>query len=57
MTLAWIVINAALGLSGLTPGAAGAPVAWQAHILGFAAGLLLIQPAAWIAKGSRPPHE
>jgi len=51
MTLVWIVVNAVLGLSGLTPGAAGAPVAWQAHILGFAAGLLLIGPAARLAKG------
>ena len=57
MTLAWIAINAVLGLSGLTPGTAGAPVAWQAHIFGFAAGLLLIGPTLWIAKGSRADHE
>ncbi|HZK98405.1 MAG TPA: rhomboid family intramembrane serine protease [Caulobacteraceae bacterium] len=42
MTLGWIAINAVLGLSGLTPGAAGAPVAWEAHIFGFFAGLALI---------------
>ena len=57
MTLAWIVINAVLGLTGLTPGTAGAPVAWQAHIFGFLAGLLLIRPAGWLAKGSRADHE
>ncbi len=57
MGLAWIAINAVLGLSGLTPGAGDAPVAWQAHIIGFAAGLVLITPAAWIAKGSRADHE
>ena len=57
MTLAWIAINAVLGLTGLTPGAGGAPVAWQAHIFGFAAGLLLITPASWLAKGSRADHE
>jgi len=42
MTLAWIGLNTVLGLSGLTPGAAGAPVAWQAHIFGYFAGLALI---------------
>jgi membrane associated rhomboid family serine protease len=57
MTLSWIAINAILGLSGLTPGAGAAPVAWQAHIVGFAAGLLLISPALWLAKGSRADHE
>ncbi len=41
-TLGWIVINVILGLTGLTPGAGGAPVAWQAHIAGYFAGLLLI---------------
>jgi membrane associated rhomboid family serine protease len=42
MTLAWIGINLVLGLSGLTPGAGAVPVAWEAHILGYFAGLLLI---------------
>jgi membrane associated rhomboid family serine protease len=41
-TVVWILINAALGLSGLTPGSEGAPVAWQAHVLGYFAGLILI---------------
>ncbi|HEY3798348.1 MAG TPA: rhomboid family intramembrane serine protease [Caulobacteraceae bacterium] len=45
----WVVINVVLGLSGLTPGAAGMPVAWQAHIAGYAAGLLLIGPFARLA--------
>jgi membrane associated rhomboid family serine protease len=57
MSVAWIAINAIFGLSGLTPGAGDAPVAWQAHIIGFAAGLLLITPAVWIAKGSRAARE
>ena len=55
MTIGWVVANAVLGLSGLTPGAAGLPVAWQAHILGFLAGVLLIGPFAW-ASGPRDPH-
>jgi membrane associated rhomboid family serine protease len=49
MTGAWIAVNAVLGLSGLTPGAAGMPVAWQAHILGYFAGLILITPMARLA--------
>jgi membrane associated rhomboid family serine protease len=49
MTVAWILVNLALGLTGLTPGTQGAPVAWQAHILGYFAGLFLISPVAWVA--------
>jgi len=43
------VVNLLLGLTGLTPGTEGAPVAWEAHIIGFFAGLLLISPVAWAA--------
>lgn len=46
MTVAWILLNVVLGVTGLTPGAGGAPVAWQAHIIGYFAGLLLISPLA-----------
>ncbi|HEY7900637.1 MAG TPA: rhomboid family intramembrane serine protease [Caulobacteraceae bacterium] len=49
LTIAWIVVNLLLGLTGLTPGTAGAPVAWQAHILGYFAGLILIGPFAALA--------
>ena len=49
MALGWIAMNALLGLSGLTPGAAGVPVAWEAHIFGFFCGLILIGPAARVA--------
>lgn len=42
MTVTWIAANALLGLSGLTPGASGLPVAWEAHIFGYFAGLVLI---------------
>ena len=55
MTVSWIVVNLVLGLSGLTPGAEGVPVAWQAHIFGYFAGLLLIGPFGWIA-GVRSDH-
>lgn len=52
ITAAWVVINAVFGLSNLTPGADGMPVAWQAHIMGFLAGLLLIGP--WSRAFARP---
>ncbi len=55
MSAAWIIANVALGVSGLTPGATGAPVAWQAHVFGFLAGLVLIGPAAALA-GRRRDH-
>jgi membrane associated rhomboid family serine protease len=54
MTLAWIAVNAVLGLSGLTPGAAGVPVAWEAHVFGYFAGLLLIGPLAKLAGVHAP---
>ena len=29
------------------------PVAWQAHIFGYFAGLVLVSPAAWLAGADR----
>ncbi len=49
MSLAWILVNVVLGVTGLTPGTAGAPVAWEAHIIGFFAGLLLISAFSRLA--------
>jgi membrane associated rhomboid family serine protease len=49
MAIAWAVVNVVLGVSGLTPGAMGMPVAWQAHLAGYAAGVLLIGPFARLA--------
>jgi membrane associated rhomboid family serine protease len=40
--LSWIVINVVVGLSGATLGAAG-EIAWEAHLGGFAVGLLLFR--------------
>jgi membrane associated rhomboid family serine protease len=54
MTIGWILVNAILGLTGLTPGTAGAPVAWEAHIFGYFAGLLFIGPFARLAGVRRP---
>ena len=53
MGASWIVVNLVLGLSGLTPGAGGAPVAWEAHIVGFFAGVLLIGVTGWLAGVER----
>jgi membrane associated rhomboid family serine protease len=55
MTLSWILVNVVLGVSGLTPGANGVPVAWEAHIFGYCCGLLAISPFAWVA-GVKDDH-
>jgi len=49
MGAAWVIVNVALGVSGLTPGAEGMPVAWQAHIAGYLAGVLLVGAFARLA--------
>lgn len=56
MTVVWILLNMALGLTGLTPGTAGAPIAWQAHIIGYFAGLFLIAPFAWGSRAFARQH-
>lgn len=53
LSAVWGATNLVLGLSGLTPGAAGAPVAWQAHLAGYLAGLILIGPFAALAGRAR----
>lgn len=53
MAAAWVIVNVALGVSGLTPGADGMIVAWQAHLAGYAAGVLLVGPFARLAGASR----
>ncbi len=50
MAAAWILVNLLMALTGLAPGTAGVPIAWEAHLFGYAAGLLLIGPAAWIMR-------
>ena len=41
---AWLVTNVALGLIGIAPGIGAVQIAWQAHVAGYAAGLILIGP-------------
>jgi membrane associated rhomboid family serine protease len=49
MSFAFISANLILGLVGVNLGQGGAPLAWEAHLAGYAAGLLLIGPFAWLA--------
>ena len=42
----WLVINLLVAVLGFAPGAGTTPVAWEAHLAGYAAGLLLVGPAA-----------
>ncbi|WP_309090917.1 rhomboid family intramembrane serine protease [Phenylobacterium sp.] len=52
MGAVWFAINAVIGVlgSGLLPGTENATVAWEAHIAGFVAGVLVFSPFAWIAR-------
>jgi membrane associated rhomboid family serine protease len=47
MAAAWIVINLVVGLVGLNI-IGDAPIAWEAHLAGYAAGLALVGPTAWL---------
>jgi len=46
MGVTWIAVNLLYGvlLVGWMPGAGGAPIAWQVHLAGYAAGLFLLSP-------------
>jgi len=48
---AWIAVNVIMAFTGgaLIPGAGDAGVGWEAHLAGFAAGVLLIGPVGWLA--------
>jgi membrane associated rhomboid family serine protease len=52
MGAAWIIVNVLVGLLGsaFVPGTGGAGIAWEAHLAGFAAGVLLVTPFAWAAR-------
>jgi membrane associated rhomboid family serine protease len=42
MTIGWIVVNLLLAFMGFAPGLGDAGVAWEAHIFGYLAGMVLI---------------
>ncbi|HVY35298.1 MAG TPA: rhomboid family intramembrane serine protease [Caulobacteraceae bacterium] len=51
---AWLVTNVVLGLIGFAPGMGAVQIAWQAHVVGYIAGLILIGPwARWFSAS--PP--
>ena len=50
MAIAWAIVNVVLAfVPGGPPGSMGMPVAWQAHLAGYAAGVLLVGPFARLA--------
>lgn len=49
----WLLVNFILGLIGFVPGMEGASIAWEAHLAGFAAGLILIGPAVRLSSLGR----
>ncbi|HEY8618357.1 rhomboid family intramembrane serine protease [Phenylobacterium sp.] len=52
MGAAWLLMNLIIAVFGaaLAPGAGDAAVGWEAHLAGFAAGVLLMGPFGWIAR-------
>ena len=50
----WVAINGLIAVfgSGFLPGSGGAGVAWEAHIVGFVVGVLLIGPFARLAPSA-----
>lgn len=53
-TFAWIVINAVMGALHYAPGIGEVNIAWEAHIAGYFAGLLLIGPFGALFGEPRP---
>lgn len=54
MTFAFVTSNVILGLVGVDLGQGDAPLAWEAHLAGFAAGLLLIDPVGRLSRRATP---
>lgn len=52
MGLAWLIVNIVMAFAGglLIPGAGNASVGWEAHLAGFAVGVLLIGPFGWLTS-------
>ena len=50
MAAAWIILNLLVAVLGFAPGTGTAAVAWEAHLAGYAAGLALVGPAAWLLR-------
>lgn len=52
MSIAWVIVNLLVGAIGLSAVTGGAPIAWQAHLAGFAAGLILAGPFARLGRAA-----
>ncbi len=50
MAAGWVIVNLLIAATGMAPGSGGAPIAWEAHLGGFAAGLLLVGPFARLLR-------
>ncbi len=50
MGASWVVVNLLLAVFGFAAASGGAPIAWEAHLFGYAAGLLAIGPVARLLK-------
>ena len=57
MGAAWLIVNVIMALTGsaLIPGAGDSGVGWEAHLAGFAAGVLLIGVFGRLAPRGQPP--
>jgi membrane associated rhomboid family serine protease len=55
MAFGWTLANLLLGLTGVAPGMSGARIAWEAHIAGFFAGMVLIGLVAPAAPAEDDP--
>ena len=57
MAASWLVINLIIAVVGWAPGSGGAPVAWQAHLAGYAAVCAADWPGvAGLKAGVSPSH-
>ena len=51
MAASWVLINVVMAFAGglIIPGAGDAPISWEAHLAGFAAGALIVPAFGWLA--------
>ena len=54
MAAAWLAVNLIFAVIGSGVATGGAPLAWQAHLFGYAAGVLGIGPALALVRPARP---
>lgn len=50
---AWLIVNLVMAVFGGFPGMGTGPVAWEAHLFGFAAGAVLIAPVSRLRAGAQ----